>query len=282
MAQTELELDGMSCAACAASVERALNRLDGVEATVNFATERAAVAFDPDRASVDALVGAVQSIGYGARERSPLAAAPPDRLAPLRLRLVVAALLSLPLAVLAMVQATRFGGWEWVSLALSTPVVFWAGAEFHRSALASARHGAAGMDTLISLGTLAAGTWSTVVLVGGIDTDTYFEVAAVITTLILLGRYLELRAKRRSAGAIRALLELGAKDARVLHGGEELLVPIDRLAVGDRFVVRPGEKIATDGVVEEGESAVDRSLLTGEPVPVEVSPGSEVAGATVN
>ena len=282
MTQTELELEGMSCASCAAGIERALNRLDGVEATVNFATERAAVAFDPERASVDELVGAVESIGYGARERAPLAAAPPDRLAPLRRRLVVAAVLSVPLAVLAMVPAARFGGWEWVALALSTPVVFWAGAEFHRSALASARHGAVGMDTLISIGTLAAWTWSAVVLVGGIDTDTYFEVAAVITTLILLGRYLELRAKRRSAGAIRALLELGAKDARVLRGTEEVLVPVDDLAVGDRFVIRPGEKVATDGVVEEGDSAVDLSLLTGEPVPVEVGPGSEVAGATIN
>ena len=282
MTQLELELDGMSCASCAAGIERALNRLDGVEATVNFATERAAVAFDPERASVDELVGAVESIGYGARERTPLAAAPPDRLAPLRRRLIVAVALSIPLAVLAMVPAARFAGWEWVALALSTPVVFWAGAEFHRSALASARHRAAGMDTLISLGTLAAWTWSAVVLVGGIDTDTYFEVAAAITTLILLGRYLELRARLRSGDAMRALLELGAKEARVLRGREEVLVPVDRLAVGDRFVVRPGEKIATDGVVEEGDSAVDRSLLTGEPVPVDVSPGSEVAGATIN
>ncbi len=282
MTQLELELDGMSCASCAAGIERALNRLDGVEATVNFATERAAVAFDPERASVDELVGAVESIGYGARERTPLAAAPPDRLAPLRRRLIVAVALSIPLAVLAMVPAARFAGWEWVALALSTPVVFWAGAEFHRSALASARHRAAGMDTLISLGTLAAWTWSAVVLVGGIDTDTYFEVAAAITTLILLGRYLELRARRRSGDAMRALLELGAKEARVLRGREEVLVPVDRLAVGDRFVVRPGEKIATDGVVEEGDSAVDHSLLTGEPVPVDVSPGSEVAGATIN
>ncbi len=282
MSQLELELDGMSCASCAAGIERALNRLDGVEATVNFATERAAVAFDPERASVDELVGAVESIGYGARERPPLAAAPPDRLAPLRRRLVAAVALSIPLAVLAMVPAARFAGWEWVALALSTPVVFWAGADFHRAALASARHGAAGMDTLISLGTLAAWTWSAVVLVGGIDTDTYFEVAAVITTLILLGRYLELRARRRSGDAIRALLELGAKEARVLRGTEEVLVPVDHLAVGDRFVVRPGEKIATDGVVEQGDSAVDRSLLTGEPTPVDASPGSEVAGATVN
>jgi len=282
MTTTELELDGMSCASCAAGIERALNRLDGVEATVNFATERAAVAFDPERASVDGLVGAVEAIGYGARERTPLAEAPPDRVAALRRRLVAAVVLSTPLAVLGMVPASRFRGWEWVALALATPVVFWSGAEFHRAALASARHRAATMDTLISLGTLAAWTWSAAVLFGGIDAETYFEVAAAITTLILLGRYLELRARRRSGDAIRALLELGAKEARVLRGSEEVLVPLDELAVGDRFVARPGDKIATDGVVEEGDSAVSMSLLTGEPVPVEVGPGSEVVGATVN
>src|SRR5262249_56743782 len=181
-------------------------------------------------------------------------------------------------AVLAMIPAARFDGWEWVALALSTPVVFWAGAEFHRAAPASARRRAATMDTLVSLGTLSAWTWSVVVLVGGIGTDTYFEVAAVITTLVLLGRYLELRAKRRSGDAIRALLEHGAKEARVLRGDEEVLVPADRLVAGDRFVVRPGEKIAADSVVEEGDSAIDRSLLTGQPVPVEVSAGNEDEG----
>jgi P-type Cu+ transporter len=281
MTQAELELEGMSCAACAASIERALNRVDGVDATVNFATERAAVAFDPERASLDQCIDAVESIGYGAREHEPMAAHAHDHPVPAR-RLVVAFVLSVPLALIAMVPALQFEGWEWVALVLATPVVFWSGAEFHRMALASARHRSAGMDTLISLGTLAAWTWSTVVLVGGINADTYFEVAAVITTLILLGRYLETRAKRRSRDAIRALLELGAKEARVLRGGEEVLVPLEALAVGDRFVVQPGEKIATDGVVEDGESAVDRSLLTGEPLPVAVTPGSEVAGATVN
>src|SRR5262249_35787455 len=276
MTQTELELEGMSCASCAAAVERALNRVDGVDATVNFATERAAVVFDPERASVGELVGAVESIGYGARERTPLATTPPDRLGPLRRRLTAAVVLSVPLAVLAVIPAARFDGWEWVALALSTPVVFWAGAEFHRAALASARHRAATMDTLVSLGTLSAWTWSVVVLVGGIGTDTYFEVAAVITTLVLLGRYLELRAKRRSGDATGGLPEDGGKEARVPGGAGELLVPADRLVAGDRFVVRPGEKIAADGVVEEGDSAIDRSLLTGEPVPVEVSAGSEV------
>jgi Cu+-exporting ATPase len=181
-----------------------------------------------------------------------------------------------------MVPPLRFPGWEWVALALSSAVVFWSGIGFHRAALQSARHLAATMDTLISLGTLAAWTWSTVVLVGGLDADVYFEVAAVITTLILLGRYLEARAKSRSSEAIRTLLELGAKEARVLRSGHEVAVPIEDVIVGDVFVVRPGEKIATDGVVVEGESAVDQSMLTGESLPVEVGPGSEVAGATVN
>ena len=172
-----------------------------------------------------------------------------------------------------MVTPLQFDGWEWVAFALSTPVVLWAGWPFHRAAFVNARHGAATMDTLISVGTLAAWGWSTVVLVGGLDADTYFEVGAVITTLILLGRYLEARARRRSGEAIRALLELGAKEAHVLRDGVEVLVPIDELVVGDRFVVRPGEKIATDGVVVEGASAVDQSMLTGEPVPVEVAVG---------
>jgi Cu+-exporting ATPase len=181
-----------------------------------------------------------------------------------------------------MVGALQFGGWEWVALALSTPVVFYSGLGFHRMALRGARHFSAGMDTLISVGTLAAWLWSTVVLVGGLDTDVYFEVATAVTTLVLLGRYVEARAKGRSSEAIRRLLELGAKDARVVRAGEEALVPVGELEVGDLIVVRPGEKIATDGVVVEGESAVDQSLLTGESVPVEVVSGAEVAGATVN
>ena len=181
-----------------------------------------------------------------------------------------------------MVPPLQFSGWEWVALALSTPVVFYSGIGFHRAALKSARHAAATMDTLISIGTLAAWLWSTVVLIGGLDTDTYFEVAAVITALILLGRYLEVRAKSRSSEAIRKLLELGAKEALLLRAGEEVLVPLSELQVGDLFVVRPGEKIATDGVVEEGASAIDQSMLTGESMPVEVEPGAEVAGATIN
>jgi Cu+-exporting ATPase len=181
-----------------------------------------------------------------------------------------------------MVPSLQFDGWEWLALVLATPVVFWAGLGFHRATLLNARHLAATMDTLISVGTIAAWTWSAVVLVGGIDAHTYFEVAAVITTLILLGRWLELRARSRSGEAIRALLELGAKEARVVRDGQETLVPVDQLRVGDLFVVRPGEKLATDGVVVEGLSAIDQSMLTGEPVPVEAGPGAEVAGATIN
>jgi Cu+-exporting ATPase len=278
-----LELEGMSCAACASRIERKLNKLEGVEANVNFATERATVRCDP-AVTVDQLVATVESAGYHAHEAGASSGHHHEELPlpALRARLAVAVALTLPVALLAMVPALQFSDWEWVALGLSTPVVFWCGLGFHRVALVAARHGGATMDTLISIGTLAAWIWSTVVLVGGLAADTYFEVAATITTLILLGRYLEARAKRRSGEAIRSLLELGAREARVLHDGSEVLVPVEELRVGDRFVVRPGEKIATDGAVEEGESAVDRSLLTGESVPVEVGPGDEVAGATIN
>jgi Cu+-exporting ATPase len=277
----ELALEGMTCASCATRIEKRLNKLDGVSATVNFATEQAAVAFDPQQVSVDDLITAVEAAGYHASlPQEALGEDDPTR--PYRLRLLVALALSVPLAVLAMVPQAQFDGWEWVSLLLATPVVFWSGWPFHRAAAANARHLVATMDTLISIGTIAAWTWSTVVLLGGIAEDTYFEVAAVITALILLGRYFEARAKRRSGAAIRALLELGAKEARVLRDGEEVLVSVEELVVGDLFVVRPGEKVATDGVVESGESAVDASMLTGESVPVEVGPGDEVAGATIN
>jgi Cu+-exporting ATPase len=200
----------------------------------------------------------------------------------LGVRLAVAAVLTVPVALIAMVPPFGFDGWEWVALALTTPVWAWAGWPFHRAALANARHGAATMDTLISLGTTAAYVWSIVALLALEDAEVYFEVASVITTLILLGRWLETRARRRSGAALRALLELGAKEARVLRDGVEIAVPIEELAVGETFVVRPGEKIATDGVVVEGSSAVDQSMLTGEPVPVDVEPDDEVAGATVN
>ena len=276
---TTLALEGMTCAACAARIERRLNKVEGVEATVNFATELATVSYDPARVEPAALTAAVESIGYHAHPRSEAAehahAGPPTRLA-------VAVTLAVPLVLLAMVPPLQFPGWEWVSLVLATPVVFWSGAQFHRAALLNARHGAASMDTLVSIGTLAAWSWSAVVLVGGLDADGYFEVAAVITALILLGRFLEEGAKRRSGAAIRALLALGAKEAFVLRDGVEVSIPVEQLVVGDVFVARPGEKIATDGVVVDGESAVDQSMLTGEPVPVEVRPGAAVAGATIN
>ena len=278
-----LELDGMTCAACAARIERKLNRLEGVDATVNYATEEAAVVFDPTRHRLEELIAAVEAAGYGASLPGASRADSAEHAARRLLRrLVVSAVLSVPLVLLSMVPPLQFDGWEWLALALSTPVVLWAGWPFHRAAALNARHGAATMDTLISIGTLAAWAWSTVVLVGGLDEHSYFEVGAVITTLILLGRFLEARARRRSGEAIRALLELGAKEARVLRGGEEVLVSVEQLVPGDRFVVRPGEKVATDGVVEEGASALDQSMLTGESVPVEVEPGSEVAGATIN
>src|SRR6188472_337673 len=279
--QLRLDVDGMTCASCAARIERKLNRLDGVEATVNYATEAAAVTYDPSAVSVDDLIAAVEKVGYHAA--LPDGTAPARDLAQaIKTRLVVAVLLTAPLTVVAMVPSLQFDGWEWLALVLATPVVFWAGLGFHRATLLNARHLAATMDTLISVGTIAAWTWSAVVLVGGIDAHTYFEVAAVITTLILLGRWLELRARSRSGEAIRALLELGAKEARVVRDGQETLVPVEQLRVGDLFVVRPGEKLATDGVVVEGLSAIDQSMLTGEPVPVEAGPGAEVAGATIN
>ena len=264
--QTTLALEGMTCASCASRIERALNKLDGVEATVNFATETAAVSYDPQRVVAEQLVGAVEKTGYHAH---PASHGHEHQHTVEPTRLLVAIALSVPLVVLTMVPPLQFAGWEWLALALATPAVFWSGAEFHRAALVSARHGAATMDTLVSLGTLAAWTWSTVVLAAGLNADTYFEVAAVITTLILLGRFFEARAKRRSGAAIRALLELASEDAA-------------RLQVGDEFDVKPGQKIATDGVVVAGASAVDQSLLTGESVPVEVGVGSEVAGATIN
>src|SRR5829696_8513972 len=280
-AKVRLEIEGMTCASCVARVEKALNGLEGVDGvSVNLATERATVAFRPSQLGVDELIGAVESIGYQAARPRERERPTPDR--SIRTRLVLAALLTLPVAVLAMVPPAQFSGWEWIALSLASIVVLGAGWPFHRAAALNLRHRAATMDTLISLGTLAALFWSAVVLVAGIDADTYFEVGAVIVTLILLGRYLEARARRRAGDAIRKLLELGAKEARMLREGEEVLVPVAELRPGDRFVVRPGEKIATDGIVEEGESALDQSMLTGESAPVEVEPGADVAGATIN
>ncbi len=276
METVRLTIEGMSCASCVAAVEHSLNQLDGVEATVNLANEQATVTYTPEM-TVDRLVGAVEAIGYAA---SPAASARPKQ--PSRgWRLPLAATLTVPVVVLAMAPGTRFPGWEWVALGLSAPVVFGAGSGFHRVALAGLGHRAATMDTLVSLGTLAAFGWSTVVLAAGLRTGTYFEVAAVITTLVLLGRALESRAKRRSATAIRALAGLAAKEASVLRDGGESLVPLAELRTGELFLVRPGERVATDGIVVEGASSVDASMLTGEPAAVEVAAGAVVTGGTV-
>jgi Cu+-exporting ATPase len=277
----DLEVGGMTCASCAARVEKKLNELAGVSANVNYATELASVAYDSDQVRLPDLVGAVEAAGYTAALPSD-ADDKTDLVRPLRNRLLVSLALTVPLLVLSMASPLQFRGWDWLAFALATPIVLWAGLPFHRAAVMNARHLTATMDTLVSLGTLAAWGWSVVVLTAGLNADVYFEVAGVITTLILLGRFLEARARRRSGAAIRALLELGAKEARVLRDGSEVLVGVDQLEVGDMFVVRPGEKIATDGVVVEGDSAVDQSMLTGESMPVEVEPGEAVAGATIN
>ncbi|MEJ7781761.1 MAG: heavy metal translocating P-type ATPase [Solirubrobacteraceae bacterium] len=303
----ELPVQGMTCASCANRIERRLNKLEGVSATVNYATERAAVEFDGDQVSTDDLIGAVEAAGYQAALPSSGGAEPREdaeeaHLRSLRQRLIGAAALSVPLLAISMIPALQFEYWQWLALQLATPVVFWAGWPFHRAAWQNLRHATATMDTLISIGTLAAWGWSVVALfflgagVPGIEMGMdlvldrsassehiYLEAAGVITTLILAGRYFEARAKRRAGAALSALLELGAKDVAILDANDtERRVAVDQLQVGDRFVVRPGEKVATDGVVEEGVSAVDQALLTGESVPVEKQPGDEVVGATVN
>jgi len=275
----ELELEGMTCAACAARIEKRLNRLDGVEAAVNFATESARVAYDPARTGAEDLFAAVEAAGYGAVPAGTRKGDERPDVVPTRLAVAVA--LGFPLVLIAMLPPLHFAGWRWVALALAKPVVWWAGWDFHRAAVLNARLGAATMDTLVSLGTLAAWTWSVTALALGRD-DTYFEVAAVIVALILLGRALESRARRRSGAALRALAERGAKEARILRDGREVVVPAADLQAGEQFVVQPGEKLAADGIVEDGAAALDVSLLTGEPLPVEVGPGSEVAGGTVN
>ncbi|MBO0871977.1 MAG: copper-translocating P-type ATPase [Pseudonocardia sp.] len=279
--RVELAIEDMTCASCANRIERALNELDGVRASVNYATEKAIVTappgFDPER-----LVAKVQAVGYTARLAQPSVSAEVDAARALRTRLLVSVVLTVPVVVLAMAPMTRFEYWEWVSLVLAAPVVTWGAWPFHRAALVNLRHRAATMDTLVSMGVLAAVAWSLYALLFGTAGHIYLEVAAGVASLILLGRYFEARAKRRAGAALRALLELGAKDVAVWRDGGEVRLPVERLAVGDRFVVRPGEKIATDGVVEDGTSAVDASMLTGESVPVEVEPGDAVVGATVN
>ena len=237
----ELEIGGMTCTSCAVRVEKKLNKLDGVVlANVNYATELASVAYDPGHVRVPDLVRTVEAAGYTAALSSD-ADGKADLVRPLRTRLLVSLTLTVPLLLLSMVPPVQFRGWEWLAFALATPIVLWAGLPFHRAAVLNARHLTATMDTLVSLGTLAGWGWSVVVLLAGLNADVYFEVAGVITTLILLGRFLEARARRRSGAAIRALLELGAKEARVLRDGAEVLVPIDQLQVADVFVVRPGE-----------------------------------------
>ncbi|MFD8835249.1 heavy metal translocating P-type ATPase [Streptomyces griseofuscus] len=308
--EVELLIGGMTCASCAARVEKKLNRMDGVSATVNFATEKAKVSYGTGVEVAD-LIATVVKTGYTAEEPAPPRPEPeaeaPDsagqdpELGALRHRLLVSALLALPVALLAMIPALQFDNWQWLSLTLAAPVVVWGGAPFHRAAWTNARHGAATMDTLVSVGTLAAFGWSlwalffghagmtgmhdefrlTVSRMDGASTI-YLEVASGVIALILLGRYLEARSKRRAGAALKALLELGAKDVAVLRDGREVRVPVSALAVGDRFVVRPGEKVATDGTVAEGVSAVDAAMLTGESVPVDVGPGDQVTGATVN
>jgi P-type Cu+ transporter len=285
---TDLVIGGMTCASCAARVERKLNRLDGVTATVNFATEAARVTF-PEALTVGDLITAVERTGYTAALPAPPDAGPDADAAAgsrreLRLRMLVSVALALPVVLLAMVPAFQFPDWRWASLAAATPVATWGAWPFHRAALIGARHGTATMDTLVSLGVSAAYLWSlyALLLAGPGTHATYLEVAAGVTALILLGRYLEARAKRSAGAALRALLDLGAKHATVLRGGRELSVPVGQLRVGDEFVVRPGEKISADGTVIAGSSAVDTSMLTGEPVPAEVGPGDAVTGGCVN
>ena len=328
LSTVDLDLGGMTCASCAARIEQRLNKLDGVHATVNFATERARVVAPAGTQAAD-LVAAVASTGYSARVVDPVGrhshaadahavvdhdhhqASARDHvhdhdldaagLRRLRVRLGVSALLTVPVVLLAMVPALQFDGWQWVSLVLATPVVVWGAWPFHRAAWMNLRHGATTMDTLISLGIIAAFGWSLYALLwggagemgmtmhpglevtrSGSTNEVYFEVASAVTVFLLTGRFLEARAKRASGAAMRALLELGAKDVAVLRGGEEVRIPIGELRVGDRFVVRPGEKVATDGEVESGAAAIDAALLTGEPVPIDVGPGDPVTGATVN
>ncbi len=283
----DLDLTGMSCASCAARVESTLNKLDGVTATVNFATEKASVHFDPEEVAPPDLVAAVESIGYGASVASPHGHHHDDlddsAMRSLRTRVLVCAALAVPVFVLAMVPWFMGRGWDWLAFVLTTPIVTWGALPIHRATWLNLKHRATTMDTLISLGVGASYLWSAVVLFSGADDDLYFEVAAVVVVLVLAGRYAEARAKHRAGSALRALLDLGAKTASLLDvDGTEHDVAIEDVQVGDRFVVRPGEKIATDGVVVEGSSAVDASLLTGESLPVEVGPGSQVTGATIN
>ena len=300
----DLVLEGMTCASCAARIEKRLNRLDGVAATVNYATETASIEA-PTGVSAEELVAAIEAVGYGAHLPVAVPAPTPeeavDALRSGREGLVFIALLTVPVLAMSMVPALQFDGWQWLALALAAPVVAWGGLPFHQAAWANLRHGTATMDTLISIGTLAAFGWSLYALFLGdagapdmrmsVDLglqrqggsgEIYLEVATGVTFFILIGRYLEARAKQRSGAALRALLDLGAKEVSILRDGAERRRPVEDLVVDDLFVVRPGETVATDGVVDDGSSAIDASLLTGESVPVEVGPGASVTGGTVN
>ncbi|WP_280451399.1 heavy metal translocating P-type ATPase [Nocardia cyriacigeorgica] len=304
--QVELVIGGMTCASCANRIEKKLNKLDGVTATVNYATEKARVDFTGD-ISPDELIATVEQAGYTAALPAPKVetaaepAAEEDPTASLRTRLLVSLVLTVPVIAMAMIPALQFTNWQWLSLTLAAPVVVWGALPFHKAAWTNLRHATATMDTLVSVGTLAAFGWSIYALFWGTagtpgmthpfeftisrmdgSGNIYLEAAAGVTTFILAGRYFEARSKRRAGAALRALLELGAKEVSVLRGGSEQRIPVEQLAVGDRFVVRPGEKIATDGVIIEGSSAVDASMLTGESVPVEVGTDDAVVGATVN
>ncbi|MBT2266149.1 heavy metal translocating P-type ATPase [Rhodococcus erythropolis] len=306
----ELAITGMTCASCASRIEKKLNKIDGVTATVNYATEKAKVTF-PDGVPVEELVAAVENAGYAAALPKPPsstdtvdpdAETPQDRdLRELRARLIISTLLSVPVIAMAMIPALQFDNWQWLSLTLAAPVIVWAALPFHRAAWVNLRHGAATMDTLISLGTISAFIWSLYALFFGTageagmkhafrltvdrmdgSANIYLEVAAGVITFVLAGRYFEHKSKRTSGAALRALMELGAKDVAVLRNGVEIRIPAEELTAGDSFIVRPGEKIATDGIIVEGHSAVDMSMLTGESVPEEVGVGDTVVGATVN
>lgn len=307
VSDVELEIGGMTCASCATRIERKLNRLDGIEATVNYATEKARVK-SSSALDIQALIATVASAGYTATAPLPPESSAPDtttsktdEVALLRTRLIISAALGIPVALLSMIPALQFTNWQWLALTLAAPVAVWGALPFHRAAWVNARHGATTMDTLVSVGVLAAFGWSLYALFFGTAgepgmrmsfsfiamrgsgaSEIYLEVASAVTIFLLAGRYVEARAKRESGAALRALLELGAREAIVLTNGVEARVAVSALAIGDRFVTRPGEKIATDGLVVEGASAVDRSMLTGESVPVEVAVGDRVVGATVN
>ncbi|MFI6324723.1 heavy metal translocating P-type ATPase [Nonomuraea sp. NPDC050556] len=296
--QTELSIGGMTCASCANRIERKLNKMDGVTATVNYATEKAKVTF-PDGIDPQLLIAEVEKAGYtAALPKEEKEQEEQDELQPLRARLITSVVLAVPVIAMAMIPALQFTNWQWLSLTLAAPVVVYAGWPFHKAAWTNLRHGAATMDTLVSIGTIAALAWSLWALFFGTagtpgmthpfeftiartdgSANIYLEAAAGVTAFILAGRYFEARSKRRAGAALRALLELGAKEVELADGRR---IPTDQLKVGDTFIVRPGEKIATDGVIEEGTSAVDASMLTGESVPVEVKPGDGVTGATVN